>query len=168
MRHLVVWALVLFSGCKGTSTTTPASSMWIDFEGIQYRAPVGTTMNVEDGVLQGPDGLGGIPSGERIEANISKSAAFYVQLLRTRVPSTLEGTKQSLLANHVGRNLKGTVTETGWELSYELIVNGTSSGKAHVIYTEIAQKHYECSWADVNCPDPAAAEALCRSLRPKS
>jgi hypothetical protein len=143
--------------------------VWIDFEGIEYRAPEGTTMNVEDGVLPGPGGLRGIPSGERIEASIAKKGAFYLQLVRTRLPPTLEGTKQSLLANHVGRNLKGTVTQTGWELTYEHIdSSGASPGKAHVIYAYIAGKHYECSWADVNCPDPVAAEALCRSLRPKS
>jgi hypothetical protein len=35
-------------------------------------------------------------------------------------------------------------------------------------YTDLAGGHFTCSYADVNRPDPSAAEAICRSIRPKS
>ncbi|MBS2012213.1 MAG: hypothetical protein JST00_04970 [Deltaproteobacteria bacterium] len=159
------------SACgKERAAPSPTPSEWTDFEGIQYRAPPGTQQVVRDSVLPGPGGLGGRPSGVLVEASISKANpnGFYVELERSRDPSTLEGTKGSLVSNGVGRNLMGQSTATGWELTYEQIGgSGASVGLVHVLYTDLGGKHYRCTWAEANCADKKAADALCRSLRPK-
>lgn len=143
---------------------------FIDFEGIQYRAPAGSTMQVQDGVLPGPGGLGGVPSGQRVEASIGRPNpnGLHVTIVRTAEPASLEGTKQSLAANRVGRNMNGKITPAGWELTYEqLDTMGTPWGIVHMVYADINGKHYQCTWAEVSCADRAAADAICRSMRAK-
>jgi hypothetical protein len=63
-------AVFVVAACRGQS-----GGDFVDFEGIQYRAPAGSTMRVQDGVLPGPEGLGGIPSGQRVEATITRPNA---------------------------------------------------------------------------------------------
>ena len=50
----------------------------------------------------------------------------------------------------------GKVTSTGWELTYDMPVtnDARTSSKAHVLHADLAGGHFECSYADVNCPDP--------------
>ena len=119
----------------------------------------------------GPGGLGGIPSGVRITVTLSHPApnGFYVEIVKTAEPTSLEGEKYVLLANKVGSKMVGKVTSTGWELTYDMPgpSDARTSSKAHVLHADIAGGHFDCRYADVNCTDRAAAEAICRSMRPK-
>ncbi len=166
--------MVFCLGCRKETVdgAAPSSSSgeWIDFEGIQYRAPAGTQQLVKDGVLPGPGGLGGIPSGQRIHASISKPNpnGLFVELLRTADPVTLEGMKSSLVANGIARHLVGKTTTPGWELTYEQIDGADASiGEVHIVYADLGGKHYQCTWAETNCADKKAADGICRSLRAK-
>jgi len=163
----VMLVLLLGGGCGKEKLV--ANETWHTFEGIEYRAPKGAVQQVQDGVLPGPGGLGGIPSGQHIEARItSQEGKLFMSLVRSAAPKTLEATEKTLEANHIARGLAGKTTPTGWELTYEQIdTTGASIGKVHVVYADVAGGHYECTWAEVNCGDHAAADALCRSLRPK-
>ena len=49
--------------------------------------------------------------------------------------------------------------------------NGTlpgPGGKGGVVYVDIAGGHFQCTYAEEKCTDPTAAEAICRSMRPKA
>ena len=160
---VLLLVLIVLAACR-------KEAGWIDFEGIQYRAPHGTAQRVEDGVLPGPGGQGGIPSGVRVEASITKPNpnGLFVQIVRTAEPASLDGTKQSLSANHVGREMKGATTQAGWELTYEqLDANGAPVGNVHMVYRDIGGGHYQCTWGEANCADRAGADAICRSMRAK-
>jgi len=171
--------IALLGACRKEPVPTPtsttsrsssaASSEWTDFQGIQYRAPAGTNVLSADGVLPGPGGLGGIPSGVRISVTLTKPKGFYVEIVKNAQPTSLEGEKHVLLANKVGTNMVDKATPTGWELTYDMPVTDDArpAAKAHELYADLAGGHFTCSYADVNCPDPAAAEAICRSLRAK-
>lgn len=179
---LVAIALLGACGKETTSTSTSTStssspspspsvpsSEWTDFQGIQYRAPAGTNVMSADGVMPGPGGLGGIPTGVRISVTLTKPRGFYVEIVKNAQPTSLEGEKYVLLANKVGTKMVGKATSTGWELTYDMPVTNDAqpATQAHELYADLAGGHFTCSYADVNCPDPAAAEAICRSLRPK-
>ena len=152
-----------------SSSTPAASSDWTDFEGIQYRAPAGTNVERRDGVLPGPGGQGGIPGGDRISVTLTKPNGFYVEIVKNARPTSLEGEKYALVAAKAGTNMVDKVTSTGWELTYDMPVtgNGKTATQAHELYADLGGGHFMCSYADVNCPDAAAAEAICRSLRAK-
>lgn len=172
---------VLLGACGKETVSTSASSAsasaspsspapeWTDFQGIQYRAPAGTNVMTRDGVMPGPGGQGGIPAGVRITVTLTKPKSFYVQIIKNATPTSLEGEKYVLLGNKVGTNMIGKVTSTGWELTYDMPVTNDArvATQAHELYADLAGGHFMCSYADVNCPDPAAAEAICRSMRPE-
>jgi hypothetical protein len=157
---LAATAVLAACGKKDSKPSTDGS----DFYGIQYRVPAGTSAKITDGTLPGPGGQGGAPSGVRISLVLTRPGpdGFYVEIIKTAEAVSLDGTTFALVANNVGSNMAGKATGTGWELTYDL----PSGGKAHVVYADIAGGHFECSYADVNCPSPAAAEAICRSMRP--
>lgn len=162
--------IALLGGCRKETVPTPArASEWTDFQGIQYRAPSGTSALSAGGVLPGPGGLGGIPSGVRISVTITKPNGYYVEIVKSAQPTSLDGEKQGLLGSKAGTNMVGKATNTGWELTYDMPVTNDArvATQAHELYVDLAGGHFKCTYADVNCPDPAAAEAICRSLRPK-
>jgi hypothetical protein len=165
-RRLAIAALLLLCVC---GKETSASSA--EFHGVQYEAPAGTHARVADGVLPGPGGGGGIPSGVRISLTLTHRdpRGFYVEIVKTAAPRSLDAEKATLLANKVGSNMVGKVTPTGWELTYDMPVTNDAriASQSHVLYADLAGGHYTCSYADVNCTDRAAAEAICRSMRPK-
>jgi len=147
------------------------STEWSDFYGIQYRAPAGTNAMTQDGTLPGPGGMGGIPRGVRVSVRLSKPAplGFYVEIIRTAEPVSLEAMKHALVGSTAGSNMVGHVTSTGWDLIYDMPgAAGASTSKAHIVYVDIAGGHFQCIYAEANCTDPAAAEAICRSMRPKA
>jgi hypothetical protein len=160
-------AIALLGACG--KETVPKSSGWSDFQGIQYRAPAGTNVTSADGVLPGPEGLGGIPRGARISVTLTKPKGFYVEIVKNAEPTSLEGEKHVLLANKVGTNMVGKATSTGWELTYDMPVTNDArlATQAHEVYADLAGGHFTCSYADVNCANPSAAEAICRSIRLK-
>lgn len=146
-------------------------SEWSDFYGIQYKAPAGTDARITRSVLPGPGGKGGIPTDVRPSAVLSLPGprGFYVELLKTAEPVSLEGMKRALVGNKVGSHHVGKATKTGWELTYDMINPADGkTGKAHTFYFDVAAGHYQCSYYEVNCGDPAAADAICRSIRPKA
>lgn len=154
-RGLAIAALV---ACGKQS----ASFEWHDFHGMEYRTPAGTTVTETDGTLPGPGGRGGVPSGESPRVVLSKPKGFHVEILNLAERPTLEGTKYALETNGVGWDMVGQTTSTGFRLTYVM-----ASGKAHVVYEEIAGRHFQCTFADATSPDRAAAEAICLSMRPK-
>lgn len=161
-------ALALLDACGKrvpTSSSPTSASEWTDFEGIQYRAPAGTNVERRDGVMPGPGGQGGIPTGVRISVTLTKPHGFYVEIVKNASPTSLEGEKQALLAAKAGTNMVDKITSTGWELTYDMPT--TTATQAHELYADLAGGHFMCTYADVNCPDSAAADAICRSLRQK-
>jgi hypothetical protein len=153
-----------------STTATASSNEWTDWEGIQYRAPPGTNALLRDGVMPGPGGQGGIPGGDHMSVTLTKPNGFYVELVKDASPTSLEGEKYVLTeGGKLKREMVGKVTSSGWELSYDY---GTSKDggrvpQTHEIYTDIAGGHFKCTYGADNCPDATAAEAICRSLRPK-
>ncbi|HTN92607.1 MAG TPA: hypothetical protein VL242_53430 [Sorangium sp.] len=144
---------------------------WRDFHGIQYRAD-GAHAHESDGVLPGPGGLGGLPSGERPSVVLTRPDGYHVEIAKPAQRASLEAEKASLEQSHAGSNFREIATPDGWELTYDMPTQpgaepGRSGGRAHIIYREIAAGNYRCSWADVNGRDPKAAEAVCRSIRPR-
>ena len=162
MKRLGLVLFVALAACK-------KESPWNQFEGIEYRVPLGTNVSASDGsVLPGPGGLGGQPSGVRPHVTLSKAGpqGFYVELAREPSASTLDGTKYIYTANKTAQNMVGRTTTTGWELDYDGISpTGEPTGRAHLIHYDLAGKPFQCSWANSNCGDPATAEAICRSVR---
>jgi|GEM_PF-3366983 len=158
--------IAVMGACGGTS-----SSGWSDFYGIQYQAPAGTTAQVTDSVLPGPGGEGGSPTGERPDVVLILPGAhgFRVQIVKPSEPVSLDGMKYVLVGNKVGSNHVGTATKTGWELTYDVRSEESSStSKAHIIYADIAGGHYQCEYDEASTGDAAVAEAICRSIRPKA
>ena len=149
----------------GSSPTTES----FDFYGIQYQAPPGTTAGITRSVLPGPEGLGGSPVDERPYVTITLAGRFSVQITKTQGPSTLEGTKALYIANRIGTNHTGVTTPTGWELTYRTARSddATKTSSVHLMYADLGGGHYECIYGEQNCPDIAAAEAICRSMRAK-
>ena len=148
-----------------------SSSGWSDFYGIQYQAPAGTTAQVTDSVLPGPGGEGGTPVGERPDVVLILPGAhgFRVQIIKPSESVSLDGMKYVLVGNKVGSNHVGTATKTGWELTYDVRSEDSSStSKVHIIYADIAGGHYQCEYDEASTGDPVVAEAICRSLRPKA
>ncbi|WP_437676304.1 hypothetical protein [Sorangium sp. So ce131] len=150
---------------------TDGKGAWRDFYGIQYRAD-GAHAHETDGVLPGPEGLGGIPSGVRPSVVLTRPDGYHVEIAKPAQRLSLEAEKASLEQSRAGSNFREVVTSDGWELTYDRPTlpgaePGRSGGEAHVIYREIAAGNYQCSWADVSGRDPRAAEAVCRSIRPR-
>jgi hypothetical protein len=116
-------------------------------------------------VLPGPGGLGGIPSGEHIVLKLTHPdpSSFYVEIIKTAEPKALE-----IYQTHQ-RNLTTKVTPTGWEVTYDSprTSDGQGTIKNAVFYADLAGGHYTCRYMDINCPDKAAAEAICRSMLSK-
>ena len=119
--------------------------------------------------MPGPGGQGGVPTGVRISVTLSKPDTFYVEIIKHAAPISLEGEKYVLLGSKAASSAAGKVTSTGWELTYDRpVVNDARAAKkkGRIFYFDIASGHFECSYAEENCPDPAAAEEICRSIRP--
>jgi hypothetical protein len=155
----------------GSPSQAPSTSEWSDFYGIEYKAPAGTDARITDSVRPGPGGKGGIPTGVQPSAVLIRrgSQGFYVGLVKTAEPVSLEGMKRVLVGNKIGSNLVGKATKTGWELTYDMsreADGGTS--KVHTLYFDVGGGHYRCTYNEADCADPAAAEAICRSIRPKA
>ena len=74
---MAMGALVALNGCgkqrDGASSAPEPSSEWSVFEGIEYRAPPGTHAMLRDGVLPGPGGQGGVPTGVRPSVTLTRS-----------------------------------------------------------------------------------------------
>jgi hypothetical protein len=155
---------------SASSSQARAPTEWSDFYGIQYKAPAGTNARSSDGVLPGPRGQGGIPSGVRPSVVLTMPAphSFYVEILKLSEPVSLEGMQYVLAGNKVGSNFIGRATSTGWELTYDTVRGGGSTSKAHILYVDSAGGHYQCTFDEGNCSDVGAAEAICRSFRPKA
>jgi hypothetical protein len=155
---------------SASSSQARAPTEWSDFYGIQYKAPAGTNAQSHDGVLPGPGGQGGIPRGVRPSVVLMKPApqSFYVEILKTSEPVSLEGMQYVLAGNKVGSNFIGKATSTGWELTYDAARGGGSTSKSHILYMDSAGGHYQCTFDEGNCGDAGAAEAICRSFRPKA
>lgn len=166
------WLVCLLVAC-GSSAQPPAvaTDEWTDFYTIQYQAPKGTDARVTRSVLPGPGGLGGSPVDERPYVTLSMGGvnSFYVTITKTQERSTLDATKASYVANHVGTNHRGSATTTGFEMTYQTqrSDDATKSSTAHLIYAELGGGNYQCSYDEQNGKDPAAAAAICRSLRSK-
>jgi hypothetical protein len=165
MRSLI-WLLV---AC-GSSAQAPAvaTDEWTDFYTIQYHAPKGTDARVTRSVLPGPGGLGGSPVDERPYVTLV-SNTFYVTITKTQERSTLDATKASYVANNVGVDHRGAPTSTGWEMTYttKRSDDPTKPSTGHLVYAELGGGNYQCSYDEQNCKDPAAAAAICRSMRIK-
>jgi len=117
-----------------------------------------------DGVLPGPGGMGGIPRGERPSVKLTMPGAksFYVDIEKPKDPVSLDGMKRVIVGMKMGTKIVTKTTANGWEITY-----ASDDGNAHILYADIAGGHYQCTYADVNCGDPAMADAICRSLRAK-
>lgn len=102
--------LLVLVACGKTTGGAPPPSDWQSFDGIQYRAPVGTNVNVSDGVLPGPGGQGGIPSGVRPMVVLTKPNpnGFYVEIVRT-APTLPDGT-----GHVIGFDSRGKHYECSW------------------------------------------------------
>ena len=162
-------AVTLVAIAVGACATS--SSGWSDFYGIQYQSPAGTTAQITDSTLPGPGGEGGSPAGERPDVVLILPGAhgFRVQIVKPAEPVSLDGMKYALVGNKVGSNHVGTATKTGWELTYDVRSEDSSStSKVHIIYADVAGGHYQCSYDEASTGDPAVAEAICRSLRAKT
>jgi hypothetical protein len=195
LAMLCAVALALAPGGCGKDTSRPASAgapsaaplpepppsaapraptvEWRRFGGVEYQVPVGAWANERDSILPGPKGSGGVPGGvdPTVTVGMPGDHAFYVQIEKPIAPVSLEGMKYVVLGNKmaVPSSVVGKATPSGWDLTYDSAdAADASSRKVHVIYADIAGGHFQCTYADVNCKDPAVAEAICRSLRPSA
>lgn len=153
-----------------TATATASTMVWKDFVGVQYQAPSGANATFKDGVMPGPGGQGGIPTGERPSLTLSMAGpkGFYVQLEKPKDAVSLDGMKRVIDGMKMGTNVVTKKTANGWEISYARTdAADAEPPNAHILYFDIAGGHYQCTYADVNCGDPAMADAICRSLRAK-
>jgi len=145
---------------------------WKEFHGIEVQIPAGTHAEVQESVLPGPGGQGGSPTGERPTLTLFMAGAnhFHLQIIKSSEPTSLDGMERVIRGNHMGTNLVGKQTAHGWELSYNAIAEGeTTPGKpVHTIFNDIAGGHFECTYGEANCADPAVADAICRSIRVKA
>jgi hypothetical protein len=125
---------------------------------------------ISDGVLPGPGGKGGIPTGARPRVVLAKPGpdGFYVELAKPSEPVSLDGMKYSLTGNKIGSNFVSTITSAGWDLTYDTPRGDGSTSVTHIIYVDIGGGHYECTYDEGNGGSAAAAEGICRSLRPKT
>lgn len=160
------------SSTSGSPTVAaPGGSSWTDFYGIQYQAPAGTDAHVTRSVLPGPGGLGGSPTDERPDVTLSLAGShgFYVQITKSKDAESLDGMTSTYVANKVGINHHGSKTSTGWELRYDVQRSDDPSktSKVVLVYADLAGGHYECIYSDETSPDPAVADAICRSMRVK-
>ncbi|MEO8701266.1 MAG: hypothetical protein ABI867_14550 [Kofleriaceae bacterium] len=154
--------------CLGlVACSSSSTSEWRTFYGIEYRTSKASSSSIVDSVLPGPGGLGGSPVGERPVVTISEAGphGFYVTITKSSYAMTLDAAKATLLSNKIGEQLVGKTTPTGFELAGVQTSPGGPSTPFHEIYVDLAGGHYDCLYADANCADPAAAEALCRSMR---
>jgi hypothetical protein len=168
---LALVLVLVSSACRQDGgPSSQVSSEWMTFHGIQFRVPVGTRAETTDGVLPGPEGMGGIPTGDRPSTVLILPGphGFYVEIIKTNAPVSMEAMKHVLVGSQVGQNHDGEATSTGWEMTYETRgVPDASTKKTHIQYFEVAGGYYQCIYGEANCGDPAAAEAICRSIRPK-
>ncbi len=155
--------------CLGLIACSTSNSEWRTFYGVEYHTSKASSSSVVDSVLPGPGGQGGSPVGERPVVTVAQAGphGFYLTITRSSYAMTLEGEKSTQVSNQIGSKLVGKTTPTGWEL----VGDQTSPGGGpptpfHEIYVDLAGGHYDCIYAAVNCADPAAAEAVCRSIRP--
>jgi hypothetical protein len=162
---VAVAVLLCAPGCSDQS--------WQPFQEIEFRADKAVSVRETDGVLPGPDGLGGVPSGERISLTVSLAGprGYHVEIVRTALPRTAATERGILEQIHQGESFVEKTTANGWELEYSQRLPPAAPGasskttRVHVRYREVSGKYFHCSWADVNCPDTTAAEAVCRSMR---
>lgn len=163
--------MTLLAACRKDdglpSPPAPSPKEWVDFYGVEYKAPPGTNALNKNGVLPGPEGGGGTPADERPNVVLTKPQGFYVEIVKPAKPVSMEGMMYSLGQNKVGSNLSGKATANGWDLTYETVRGDATPSKTHIIYVTLNGGHYQCTYDDSNCPDPKAAEAICRSIRPK-
>ncbi len=155
--------------CLGLVACGSSTSEWRTFYGIEYRTTKASSSSIVDSVLPGPGGLGGSPVGERPVVTIAEAGphGFYLTITGSSYAMTLEGQKSTLVSNKLGSNFVGKTTPTGFELvGDQTSPGGGPSTRFHEIYVDLAGGHYDCIYAEVNCADPAAAEAVCRSMRP--
>ncbi len=158
---------LLVASCGKTQV---ANESWYVFREIELLAPKSASLGEQDGVLPGPGGLGGVPTGERpsVDVGVDGPHGFHLTIFREPGPRTLEGEKSSMASNKYGTNPVGKVTANGWELTYDAEVYGTPTGRSRLFYAAVAGKHFTCIFAEPNCKDVAAAEAVCRSMRAKT
>jgi hypothetical protein len=166
-RRLATVALV---ACGSPTPPAPLpTSEWTEFYGIQYMAPRGTDARVTRSVLPGPGGEGGSPTDERPYVTLAMAGphGFHVEITKSREAATLDATKAMYAANHVGTDHIGVVTSTGWEMTYQTRRSDDPAkpSTARVFHVDLGGGHYECVYDEQNCPDPAAAESICRSMR---
>ena len=177
LSRLILGILVVAAGACGNDGPVQSSAgraargmEWRAFHGIEYQVPAATRSSVQESVLPGPGGQGGIPTGVRPQLTLSLAGphGFYLQIVRSATPTSLEGMKQVLVSNKIASDLVGTTTANGWELTYNQIgQDGAAQGKARISSAHIAGAYFQCTYGEMNCADPAAARAICRSLRPE-
>ena len=163
--------MILLVACRkddGLPPPAPSPNEWRDFYGVEYRAPPGTNALNKNGVLPGPGGRGGVPADERPNVVLTKPQAFNVEIVKTTKPVSMEGMMYTLGQNKIGSNLNGKATTVGWDLTYETVRGDSTPSKTHIIYAALSGGFYQCTYDESTSPDPKAAEAICRSIRPKT
>lgn len=151
-------------------TGVAPSMIWRDFHGVEFLSASEAHVSEKDGVMPGPGGMGGIPPGERPSATVTLAGprGFYVQIEKTKDPVSPDGMKRVIVGMKMGTNIVTKTTANTWEITYARTdAADAEPPNAHILYFDIAGGHYQCTYADVNCGDRAAADAICRSLRAK-
>jgi hypothetical protein len=161
MRSAIA-ALVVATACGGSGPSAEP----LEFYGILIDAPAGSSTS--------SSGTHTPSHHEGASTEVTPGIVFirpdttdyYVEIQKLPGVVSLEGMKYVYERQPQASDLRGRVTDRGWDLEYTWKNEGHPPGTVHVRYLQLDGEQYQCQYDSTNTMKLEVAEALCRSMRP--